>query len=236
MAKQGQLFLVPTPISELGGAREDLRKYLLEAWQSGGAIVIEDEKPARRRWRSWDLPREAIEDFIAYNEHARKENLPKLLDILKSGRNIYLQSDGGMPGFCDPGRDLIFEAQSRGIKVSTYHFYNSLIPAVAMSGFTEGAFKFLSFPPREKEERAKFFNDLAKEDTTLALMDTPYRLERVCQELTEVNWSKGNKQLIYIAMDINREEFSSFWGNINDLRKLVNNKSLSKREFVCVIN
>lgn len=239
MAKNGELILVPTPIAELGGHRSDLREILLHAWQSRAAIVVEDEKPARRRWRSWDLPREAIDDFILYNEHARSENLPKLLNILKEGRDIYLQSDGGMPGFCDPGRDLIYEAQSRGYKVSTTPFYNSLIPAVAMSGFTEGAFEFLSFPPREKQERSQFFQSLAqmtRNNKALAFMDTPYRLERVCQELLEVQWKKGRSQLIYLAMDINRDNFESFWGNLDQLQSFLHKAPPGKREFVCVID
>ena len=235
-SKLGELILVPTPIDEVGGERSDLRSLLLKAWENGAAIVVEDEKPARRRWRSWDLPREAIDDFILYNEHARKENLPKLLEILRSGKDVYIQSDGGMPGFCDPGRDLIFEAQSQGIKVRCSAFYNSLIPAIAMSGFTEGEFSFLAFPPREKEERQDFLKNLTKSKMTQAFMDTPYRLERVCEELISLNWPKGNKQRIYLAMDINREEFDSFWGTIAELEKFLKLSPPGKREFVCVID
>ena len=236
MANLGQLVLVSTPISETGGADEDLKHLLLNAWKKGSVIVVEDEKPARRRWRSWDLPHEAIADFITYNEHSRKENLPKLIDLLKKGRDVYLQSDGGMPGFCDPGRDLIFEAQSKNIRVSCSAFYNSLIPAVAMSGFTEGEFQFLSFPPREKEQRAEFFKKMGHSQVTQAFMDTPYRLERVCEELLKTDWKKGKDQRIYIGMDINREEFSSFWGNMTDLDKLLKTNPPGKREFVCVID
>ncbi len=236
MARMGELILVPTPIDEVGGARTDLQDLLLKAWQEGSAIVVEDEKPARRRWRSWELPREAIEDFILYNEHARKENLPKLLEILKAGRDVYIQSDGGMPGFCDPGRDLIYEAQSRGFKVRCSYFYNSLIQAVAMSGFTEGEFNFLAFPPREKEERQNFFQKMTQAKVTQAFMDTPYRLERVCEELISLNWPKGKNQYIYLAMDINRDEFDSFWGNLTDLERYLKNSPPGKREFVCVID
>ncbi len=236
MAKKGQLILIPTPISEVGGETLELKNLLLKAWESGAAIVVEDEKPARRRWRSWDLPREGISDFRTYNEHSRKEELPKLLELLKKGVDVYLQSDGGMPGFCDPGRDLIYEAQSRGIKVTCSAFYNSLIPAVAMSGFTEGEFQFLAFPPREKDERKQFFNDLAKRDHTQVFMDTPYRLERVCQELLEVSWKSGKNQQVYLGMDINRDEFDSFWGNMNDLERYLKSTPPGKREFVCVIN
>lgn len=236
MAKKGQLILVPTPIAEIGDETVELKNLLHQAWESGAAIVVEDEKPARRRWRSWDLPREAISDFITYNEHSRQEQLPQLIDLLKKGRDIYLQSDGGMPGFCDPGRDLIFEAHSRGISVTCTSFYNSLIPAVAMSGFTEGEFQFLAFPPRDKEERAQFFNSLGKCGHTQVFMDTPYRLERICEELIQVDWKRGRNQLIYLGMDINRDEFANFWGNITQLENFLKNSPPGKREFVCVID
>lgn len=236
MAKKGTLFLAPTPIVEEGGAHAELIQTFANAYERADLIIVEDEKPARRRWRSWDLPREAIEDFILYNEHTREAEIKNIIAALKKGNDAYIQSDGGMPGFCDPGRDLVYACHEAGIPVRTLPFYNSLIPAVAMSGFTEGEFHFLGFPPRNKDERLQFFQKLAKTQVTQLFMDTPYRLERVVEELCEVNWSRGaKKQMVFIAMDIGRDEESHFWGSVSDLQKKSKQGVFGKREFVFVI-
>jgi 16S rRNA (cytidine1402-2'-O)-methyltransferase len=235
--KFGVLTLVPTPISELGEITASLKELLLKAFEGGSIIAIEDEKPARRRWRAWDLPREAIESFVPYNEHTRKgdgkENAgSELIQFLKDGKNVFLMSDGGMPGFCDPGRSLIASCHRKGITVTTTACENSLIPTVSMSGFTEGAFEFLGFPPREKDERKKWFDDLKNSSKTQAFMDTPYRLDRVISELQESYGELAKKQYIFLLCDINRESESSYWGPLNDLSK---HQPLEKAEFVLVL-
>ena len=104
---QGQLTLVPTSITEAGTLNEVLKETLKNAWKGGAGICVEDIKPGRRRWLKWGLPREAIEDLITYNEHSRDELDKKIVNELKQGKNFFLISDGGTPGFCDPGRSLV---------------------------------------------------------------------------------------------------------------------------------
>lgn len=235
--KFGRLTLVPTPIEELGDISPTLKEKLLKAHESGAILAIEDLKPARQRWRAWDLPREAIENFFPYNEHTRKnENQinagTELIKNLSSGKDVFLISDGGMPAFCDPGRSLVAECHRKGITVTSTNCDNSLIPAIAMSGFTEGGFEFLGFPPREKEERKNWFEALKSSSKTQAFMDTPYRLDRVVSELGEGYGDQAKKQYVYLVSDINRESEKSFWGPLSDLKRF---QPLEKAEFVLVL-
>ncbi|MCF8058524.1 MAG: hypothetical protein K9K67_04455 [Bacteriovoracaceae bacterium] len=230
--KPGQLFLIPTPVAEKGTLSGSLKEKLEVAFESGAGLLIEDEKPGRRRWLAWGLPRAAIDEFTPYNEHSRGELDAKILKGLSGGKDYFLMSDGGTPGFCDPGRSLIYDCQQAGIKVKMLSCDNSLLPAVALSGFTEGPFEFLGFPPKEKEERAKFFKSLYLKNHCQVFMDTPYRLQRVIEELGEASPENGRHRLHFLLMDINREEEESYWGT---LKNLLNLKDLGKREFVLVV-
>ncbi len=231
-AKQGQLHLIPTPVAEKGNLGGFLKETLEQAFENGSGLLIEDEKPGRRRWLAWGLPRTAIDDFIPYNEHSRGELDSKILKELAQGKDFFLMSDGGTPGFCDPGRSLIYSCQEKGFKVRMLSCDNSLLPAVALSGFTEGAFEFLGFPPKGKEERESFFKAVYSKAHCQVFMDTPYRLQRVLEELDHACPETGRSRLHFLLMDINREEEQSFWGTLKNLLKL---KDLGKREFVLVV-
>lgn len=226
------LTLVTTPIAEEGELTPKVRALLLDCFEKGHTLLVEDEKPARRRWRAWDLPREAIEHFVPYNEHTRNELDQTLVSRLKKGEEMILMSDGGTPGFCDPGRSLIELCHQNKIKISITESCNSLIPAVALSGFTEGAFEFLGFPPRDKEERRIFFKTILERNNVQVFMDTPYRLEKVLNEFLESSNPKLSGRRHCVVMDINRESEEILWGSLAEIKK---HSPLGKREFLWVI-
>lgn len=230
--KFGTLTLIPTSVTEEGSLTAELKSLLTEAWQNGAGICVEDEKPGRRRWLSWGLPREAIEDFITYNEHTRDSLDGDIASQLQRGRNFFLLSDGGTPGFCDPGRSLIYLCHQRKVPVRMINCANSLLPAVSLSGFTEGAFEFLGFPPKEKEDRSVFFSEMFKKNTCQVFMDTPYRLKRVLQEMAEACPKNQMSREHFLLMDIERPSEEYLWGPLD---KLLGQKDLGKREFVWVL-
>jgi len=234
MAKtSGTLYLLATPIEELGLLDKVLCHFIEGEIEKGTLIVVEDMKPARRRWRAWGLPRDTIESFISYNEHTRAELGPKLLKSLLEGKNIILMSDGGTPAFCDPGRALVYEVQKKKGRVRVLGLPNSLIAAISLSGLTEGAFEFLGFPPRDKDKRKSFYKDLAKSTGVKAWMDTPYRLSRTIEELVESEM--GNRE-VFIGMDLAcEEEELHFLGPIKDLQRVSQSEGWGKREFVCIL-
>jgi len=230
--KQAKLILVPTPIEEIGEITQSLKEELGAAFARGDCLVVEDPKPARRRWIGWGLDREAVNSFTHYNEHTRGALDGELLSKLRAGKNIYLMSDGGLPGFCDPGRSLIFEAHLAGLQVSMSPFPNSLLSAVTLSGFSEGAFEFHGFPPKEREQRKAFIKGLSQKRGVCAFMDTPYRLERVLEEcLAEL----PGHAMVSLAMDIGRETEEIVWGKASKALAQCLRDKPGKREFVLVI-
>lgn len=227
----GKLVLVATPIEEMGELKAQTKDILLKACENSDAniIAVEDPKPARRRWLHWGLPRTTIEHFYYLNEHGQKESTSSLIEELRKGKNIFLLSDGGLPAFCDPGRALVYRCHEHNISVEATSFDNSLLLAIALSGFTEGPFSFLGFPPKEKEERLSFFRNLVQKKEVVSFMDTPYRLDRCLEEVSSAFKSKERKVLV--AMDLGRETYELLWCSSSQLMS----RSLGKREFVCVI-
>lgn len=228
----GILTLIPTPISDEGMLEQSAFQVLMEAATNQlerSIFAIEDLKPGRRRWLSWGLPRHCVEHFVLYNEHTRSASLELLVSALKRGKNVYLMSDGGLPAFCDPGVRLVDRCHQEGIRVSATAFANSIALAVALSGFDHQRFVFEGFLPRGKSERARALKEVLQEKRTVILMDTPYRLERLLEEIRE----HANKdRQIFVGCDLGTANEECLRGDAQYLWECLKRQ---KREFVLLI-
>ena len=111
---KGILYLIPTPIDNESKLHQDAVE-LIKTAPEGSRFVVEDARPGRRRWLHYGLPREAIDDFICYNEQTHDLVRPEIIEVLSSGKNVFMMSDAGLPAFCDPGRALIEECHRKKI-------------------------------------------------------------------------------------------------------------------------
>ncbi|MDC1174955.1 hypothetical protein OAT67_06155 [Bacteriovoracaceae bacterium] len=231
MKNTGTLFLIPTPIDETSPLEQTAFDMLLKASADGSVITIEDLKPGRRRWLRWGLPREQVDKFVLYNEHSWKDECEGLIQKLQKGINVYLMSDGGLPAYCDPGRQLVEKCHQQKIKVSASPFPHSIALALAMSGFEIIPYQFLGFPPAKTEERLEFLKEVFKNKTLTVLMDTPYRLEKFIEQLKNVSSELGIKKDIFLAMDLNQETESYYYGPLSKCKS----QGLGKREFILIL-
>ena len=222
-----KLVLVPTPISDEMPWNPDLCKSLLEAFNKDSLIVVEEHKIARRKWVANGLPREAIDKFLCLNEHTREEIKPEIIQALKQGRDAYLMSDCGLPAFCDPGQQLVDECHEKGIQVTSLAFDNSVILAVALSGFPSDSFYFGGFVDRD--DRISSLKKLLSHKETTVVMDTPYRLNKILGELEKL----GVKRQVFVGIDLNTSSELLVRGPIGHVVKDLN--KVNKREFVLVL-
>lgn len=182
---KGKLILVPTPIDEETPLESVAKERLLKACSENAVFAIEDLKPGRRRWLRYGLPRDQVDNFVLYNEHTRDEAIDKLMSELKKGRDVYLMSDAGLPAFCDPGKNLVDRAHQSGITVTATPFANSISLAIALSGYSHDRFVFEGFIPVKDPERRDVLKDIAAEKRPVVIMETPYRLTKLLQEMVE---------------------------------------------------
>lgn len=232
---KGTLTLIPTPIEELGQLEQTAKNLLLEratTYSSQSLFVIEDLKPGRRRWLHWGLPREIVEQFVLYNEHTAVEVAEQLVQKLKSGFNVYLMSDGGLPAFCDPGIELVDRCHQMAIKVTATPFPNSISLGLALSGFDHRRFIFEGFLPLDQEERKNRLLSAISFPATVVLMDTPYRLKKLLEELSQNMRSNNIVRPLFVAMDLNRDNEELLRGTADELLAKIKD---FKREFILIL-
>ncbi|MCO4753175.1 MAG: hypothetical protein KC478_01770 [Bacteriovoracaceae bacterium] len=223
---KGVLTLIPTPIDDENPLEQTAFNLLKNAVDSGDIIAVEEAKTCRRRWLHWGLPREAIENFVLYNEHTRDDQAQELMQELSSGKNVYLMSDCGLPAFCDPGRRLVNLCHERAIKVTAAPFANSIALAMALSGFDHDRFIFEGFIPARGSERTKALKRILSQKEVSIVMDTPYRLKTLLSEMKELN----GKREVFIGMELNTSEEELVRGRLATLVA-----PEGKKEFVMVI-
>ncbi len=225
---KGRLVLIPTPIDDVSLLAPKAKELLDLAVVKNEIILVEELKEGRRRWLRYGLPREAIEHFQLYNEHTRDALCPELIKRLKSGINVYLMSDCGLPAFCDPGRELVDSCHTAGIQVTATPFANSVVLALAMSGFNHNRFIFEGFSPAKKELRIKELKRILRQKETSILMDTPYRLEKLLDEVINQNVPRR----MCLALDLNQESEQILRGTAKEIKNKLKN---FKREFILIL-
>lgn len=224
----GTLILVPTPIDDFSDLEPGAKARLIKACENQDIICVEELKEGRRRWLRFGLSREAIENFLLYNEHTRDENRELLIGHLKSGKNVFLMSDCGLPAFCDPGADIVSRCHDLGIKVTSTAFANSIALAIALSGFDHSRFIFEGFLSAKSEFRSKEIKRVANQREVTVLMDTPYRMKKIVDELASVN----PERVAFLAIELNQPDEVL---KRNTLSTLSKGLEKMKKEFILVL-
>ncbi len=179
MAGAGRLILGGAPLGRAGDASAGLRTAL----GSVAVIAAEDTRRLRRLCADLEItPSGRVLSFFDGNEAAR---VPQLLEALRSGSDVLVVTDGGMPSVSDPGYRLVSAAVEAGIVVTAVPGPSAVTTALAVSGLPVDRFSFEGFLPRRPGERGRVLAALATEARTLVLFESPRRLAATLAALVE---------------------------------------------------
>jgi 16S rRNA (cytidine1402-2'-O)-methyltransferase len=175
----GTLWLVGTPIGNLGDVTERARRVLSEV----EVIACEDTRRTRGLLNHLEIPAPRLVSFFEGNEERRVE---ELMTELRSGRSVALVTDAGMPAVSDPGYRLVAACADQGIPVDAAPGPSAPVTALALSGLPTDRFAFEGFLPRRAGERRRRLEALAAETRTVVLFESPRRLPALLREASEV--------------------------------------------------
>ncbi len=127
-------------------------------------------------------------DLLEINEHTNwKTGKGEILSFFKKHQIMAVLSDAGMPGIADPGAEVIALAHQQEIEVQILPGANSMILALAASGFNGQKFAFQGYLPIEQGQRKitidKMIKRVAIEHESQIFMETPYRNTALFNEL-----------------------------------------------------
>lgn len=224
---KGVLYIVSTPI----GNRYDITIRAVDTLKNSDIIVYEEFKEYRKLANFLNLDK----DVIAFNEHNENEATEEIFELLLKGKKVSLISDSGTPSFSDPGRTIINKCIDFGIKMEFIAGANSVLSALVMCGFDISRFYFFGFLSPKANIRKKQLFELKKIDKTLVLMDTPYRLLQLVEDLNSILPSRR----IFIGLNLTQEKEKSYRGTPEEIIEQLKcdfGKEKIKGEFILIID
>jgi 16S rRNA (cytidine1402-2'-O)-methyltransferase len=193
----GELVLVPTPIGNL----EDITLRAINTLKNADLILAEDTRVTKKLLNHLQIQKN-VQSFHIHNEHKVLNNVISQID---SNTLTILVSDAGTPAISDPGFLLVRACIESGIKVSCLPGPTAFVPALVASGFPTDRFAFEGFLPHKKGRQTKF-KQIAEEDRTVILYESPHRLVKALEQIVEF---MGEDRRVCVVREISKiyEEF-----------------------------
>lgn len=218
----GTLYIVATPIGNL----EDITLRALRILKEVDLIAAEDTRHTKKLLNHFGIHT----SLISYYREKEQERGATLIEHLKSGENIALVSDAGTPAISDPGAIVVQLAHDAGITVSPVPGACALTAAVSGSGFTEGTFLFLGFPPAKKSQRRKLLSSLLHTEYPVVFYEAPRRVDAFLRDALEV---LGDRPALW-ARELTKAYEDLNKGSLRELLEQCSSQN-SRGEFVLII-
>ncbi|XZF13342.1 16S rRNA (cytidine(1402)-2'-O)-methyltransferase [Chitinophagaceae bacterium MMS25-I14] len=171
-----RLYLIPSPIGNLG----DITYRAVEVLKQVDGILCEDTRTSGVLLRHYQIQK----SLTPYHQHNEHKILAHLITQLQSGKSYALITDAGTPGISDPGFLLVRECLRNEIPVECLPGATAFVPALVQSGIPGNRFVFEGFLP-VKKGRQTMMKQLAEEERTIILYESPHRLAKTLRELAE---------------------------------------------------
>jgi 16S rRNA (cytidine1402-2'-O)-methyltransferase len=205
-ARVGTLFLVSTPIGNLG----DISHRAVEVLSSAALVIAEDTRHSRRLLDHYRI----ATPLGSYHEHNEAKETPRLVARLVGGDSIALISDAGTPLISDPGSRLVDAALGAGIPVVPIPGPSAVMAALVASGMSLERFTFFGFLPRKGKERTETIGDIVGSRATSVLFEAGNRVGATLAALVEAG---AGERAAVVARELTKqfEEFKR--GNVAGL-------------------
>ncbi|MBP6889293.1 MAG: 16S rRNA (cytidine(1402)-2'-O)-methyltransferase [Candidatus Moranbacteria bacterium] len=185
MQQSGTLFIVATPIGNLG----DMTLRALETLKLVDAILCEDTRVTSRLLAHYEIKR----PLVSCHEHTDDSKLKQLIGRLEQGESLAFVSDAGTPGLSDPGNKLVSLALEADIAVVPIPGVSALATLVSVAGIDMREFVFLGFPPHKKG-RETFFKKVAATEMPVMYYESPHRVLKNLELLA--SFASGKRVII----------------------------------------
>ena len=172
------LYFVGTPIGNL----KDISLRALEVLKSVDEIACEDTRHSLGLLNAYEIKK----PLTAYHKFNEREAGEKLIEKLKSGKNIAVITDAGMPVVSDPGNILTEMLIEAGLEFTVIPGACAFVSALVLAGLDSSRFCFLGFMPQKQSERTAFLEKYKDLDMTLIFYSAPHDIKKDIESVYKV--------------------------------------------------
>lgn len=217
------LYIVPTPIGNLN----DMTFRAIETLKNADVILAEDTRKTKNLLMHFEISFEKLAAYHKFNEHQQLERYVEMAQI----QNVSLVTDAGTPGISDPGFLLVRACVAAQVDVITLPGATAFVPALVNSALPCDKFFFEGFLPHKKG-RQKRLQYLSTLDQSFVLYESPYRVLKTLEQLSEV---LGDERQASVSREISKIYEETIRGSLQELIQHFNQKP-PKGEFVIVVD
>lgn len=189
----GILYLVPTPIGNLG----DLSTRIIETLEQVDFIAAEDTRVSLKILNHLGMKK----PMVSYYRHNTETSGPQILNRILNGESCALVTDAGTPAISDPGEELVAQCAEAGVQVCAIPGPCALVTALAVSGLPTGRFTFEGFLAMNKKNRAAHLEALKAERRTMIFYEAPHKL---CATLADMAAAFGSDRRIALCRELTK--------------------------------
>ncbi len=189
----GTLYLVPTPIGNLG----DISRRAAQVLGEVDLIAAEDTRVTLKLLSHLGLKK----PMVSYYRHNTDQAGEQLLERLLAGEDVALVTDAGTPAVSDPGEALVALCAQHGVEVTALPGPCALVTALSVSGLPTARFTFEGFLPMNKKNRRAQLEGLAAEERTMIFYEAPHKLLATLADLRE---TFGSQRRISLCRELTK--------------------------------
>ena len=202
----GSLVLVATPIGNLA----DVSQRARDALAAADLIACEDSRHSGRLVKHLGI---ADPHYVVVNEHTERDATTRIVDAITAGKTVALITDAGTPAISDPGAVVVRAVVDAGLTVSAVPGPAALVMALVLSGLPTTRFVFEGFLPRSGGDRERRLADIASEERTVVLYESPRRITRTLEDLAT---ACGDDRRVAVARELTKLHEEVWRGNVAD--------------------
>ena len=202
MIESGTLFIVATPIGNLG----DITLRALRILAEVDLIAAEDTRHSLRLLQHYDISTR----LTSLHDHNESHRAKQLIEKLKLGENIALISDAGTPLISDPGYGLVSQCRDAGVNVVPLPGPCAAITALCAAGLATDRFKFEGFLPVKAVAKQQALQRLLIETSTSVFYESP---RRVADTVRQIVAELGEDRQMVVAKELTKTFETFFSGS-----------------------
>ncbi|MFO7754382.1 MAG: 16S rRNA (cytidine(1402)-2'-O)-methyltransferase [Bacteroidales bacterium] len=217
-----RLYIIPTPVGNL----KDITLRAIEVLKDVDLVLAEDTRKSGILLKHYDIST-PLSSHHKFNEHRESERIYRQI---ASGKKVALITDAGTPGISDPGFLLVRTCTENGIEVETLPGATAFIPALINSALPSDRFCFEGFLP-QKKGRMKRIKNLENEERTMVFYESPHRIKKLIEQLSEVF---GGERKASLSRELTKIHEENIRGSLEELAAYYTDKQ-PRGEYVLVV-
>ena len=222
---QGKLYVVATPIGNLGDFSDRARAVL----STCALIAAEDTRHTGILLKHFAIGTPQL----SLHDHNEASRAVEIIALLRAGKSVSLVSDAGTPAISDPGFELVRAVAAAGLEIIAVPGPCAAIAALSIGALPTDRFCFEGFLPARGAARRQRLKSLANETRTLVFYEAPHRAREMLEDCVTAFGEARSAALVREATKLHE---TTYRGSLIELlNKSREEADLSRGEIVLLI-